>query len=164
MTLSKEKISAETAKEQPFYPDHSEIIWQYIVGTAVVFEVGFLLYIALHASEGKVILFLLFFIALSYISYVGYFMRISPKLYVDEAHTYLHIKSSAKDEIIYLNEIANYDYFYCYRNPLKYPFLCLCVQLYLHNGRKVEFFAFMKGVQGTIENKMSSLGITKKMS
>ena len=164
MTLRNKTIFAETAKEQPFYPDHGETVWLYIVGTAVVFGLGLLLYMAIHATEGKVILFSLFLFALAYILYVGYFIWISPKLYIDEAYTYFHIKSSAKDEIIYLNDIANYDYFNCYGNPLKYPFLCVCVRLFLHNGRKVEFFAFMKGVQGVIENRMSSLGIAKKSS
>ena len=66
----------------------------------------------------------------------------------------------SKDMFTYRNN--DYDYFNCYENPMKYPFLCLCVQLFLHNGQTVEFFAFMKGAQVIIDDKMSLLKIIKK--
>lgn len=153
------KISED---EQPFYPDQSEKYWQYIIFSAVVSGLSLLFYLSVYANEGNAFLFLMFFLTLLYVLYIGYFIKKSPKLYIDKAHTYLRIKSPLKDEIIYLKDIKNYNYFCCYSDPLKYPFLCLCVQLFLHNGQKIEFFAFMKGARQIIDNKMSSLGLIKK--
>lgn len=148
--------------EQPFYPDQEEKCWQYIIYIAIIFGLSLLVYVAIHATGGQVFLFLMFFITLVYVLYIGYFIKTSPRLYIDKAHTYLRIQSSLKDEIVYLNDIQSYKYFTCYANPLKYPFLCLCVQLFLYNGQNVEFFAFMRGAQIIIDNKMSSLGLMKK--
>ena len=158
------KISAKTEKEQRFYPDESEIYWQYVICSAVVTGLGLLLFMAMYVKGGNEILFLLFILSLVYVLYIGYFMWKSPKLYIDKSHTYLHVNCLGKREIIYLDNIKNYDYFTCYTNPLQYPFLCLCVQMFLCNERKIEFYAFMKGSQSVIEDKMSSLGISKKSS
>ena len=162
--IPQDKIKSESLLiEQPFYPDQSEKCWQYVYIAAIILGLSVLLHIAVYATEGKMIFFAMFFITLAYILYVWYFIRKSPKLYIDKAHTYLHIKSPLKDEIIYLKDIQNYDYFNCYGNFSEYPFLSLCIQLILYNGHKVEFFAFMRGAQMIIDNKMVSLGIAKKI-
>ncbi len=148
--------------EQPFYPDQGERCWQHIIFIATVSGLLLLFYISTHANEGQAFVFLLFLILLVYVLYVGYFIKKSSRLYINDAHTYLRIKSPLKDEIIYLKDIQSYNYFMCYKNPVKYPFLCLCIQLFLHNGKKVEFFAFMRGAQIIIDNKLSSLGLIKK--
>ena len=163
MTDYNKKTSVKAENEQRFYPDDGDTGWLYAICMAVITYLGLLLFMAIHAKGGNGILFFLFFTLLAYVSYIGCFMRKSPKLYIDKAHTYLRVKSSEKDEIIYLTDIKNYDYFNCYTRPLQYPFLCLCVRIFLHNGQKVEFFAFMKGAQRDIENKMSELGVTKML-
>ena len=158
------KNSAKAENEQRFYPDNHEIFWLCLVYTTVLTGCGLLLFMATHTKGAKEVLLLLFFTLLAYILYISYFLWKSPKLYIDKEHTYLRVKYSEKNEIIYLSDIKNYDYFYCYTDLSRYPFLCLCVQLFLKNGHKVEFFAFMKGAQGVVEDKMSVLGITKKLS
>lgn len=145
MTLDNKIISASSENEKPFYPDKGEKRWSYAVFTAIICGLGVLLFMAVHASEGGAILFSMFFAISGYVIYVVCHMLRAPKVYIDKARTYLRIKSSLKDEIIPLEYIESYDYFNCYKNPLKYPFLCLCVRLFLQNGRIVEFFAFMRG-------------------
>lgn len=160
--LDNKTISAIAENEEPFYPDKSEMRWSFVLFATIFCGLSLLLFMAMHEPEGRGILLSMFFVTSGYVIYLVYYMWHAPKLYTDKAHTYLRIKSSIKNEIISLADIESYDYFNCYENPMKYPFLCLCVQLLLHNGRTVEFFAFMKGAQIIIDNKMSLLGITKK--
>lgn len=162
MITPNKTISAAGENEEPFYPDKGEVRWSYVVFAAIMCGLGVLLFMAVHATEGGAILFSMFFATSGYVIYVVCHMLRAPKVYIDKAHTYFRIKSSVKNEIIPLDDIESYDYFNCYKNPLQYPFLCLCVQLFRHNGQTMEFFAFMKGAQRDIEDKMSSLKIAKK--
>ncbi|MBO6282044.1 MAG: hypothetical protein J6N49_05900 [Alphaproteobacteria bacterium] len=159
--IDKKTISATAEKEELFYPDNSEIWWRFIVLATILSGLSLLLFMAVHASEGKIVLFSMFLATAGYVIYIVCYMFRAPKLYINKAHTYLHVKSSGKNEIIFLADIEGYDYFSCYGNPLKYPFLCLCVQIFLHNGQTVEFFAFMRGAQAVIDDKMSFLKIVK---
>ncbi|MBR1648776.1 MAG: hypothetical protein IJ689_04165 [Alphaproteobacteria bacterium] len=155
------KISAKVQNEQRFYPDDSEIRWLNTIYTLIAASLGLLLFMVISAKDGNAVLFFMFLGLLTYALYIVYFIKKSPQLYIDGERTYLRIKYLLRDDIVLLGDIQNYDYFNCYTKPLQYPFLCLCVRIFLRNGRKIEFFAFMKGAQAVIEDKMSILGIKK---
>ena len=160
--MNNRKMQDYTEREYYFYPDNSEKCWQYVIFVAIILSLVNLSYITLYTKSAKTFLFLLLIILLTYVVYICYFMWKAPKLYIDKEPSYIHLKSSHQDDIILLKDIKYYDYFYCYTNPLKYPFLNLCVQLFLNDGKTVEFFAFMKGSQTIIEEKMQTLGIHRK--
>ena len=159
-----ETIPSPAENEDRFYPDQTDLRWQLAIFTTLYIAIAELIVIAVSVEYiGIGILsYIIFFILALSTFYTRHFVKIGPKLYIDKNHTYLRVVSAQKDEKIFIKDIKNYSYFECYKNPSEYPFLSTCVQLNLHNGNQVEFFAFFRGADLIIKNKMKSLGIEKK--